>query len=236
MKNKRISEATGSGSSGHFKVPIVLSPQQWDENQLGPFIDPVYSYTNAELAYEEAAGEFKETPEQRAAIERRTVKLSKLDTYLKKFYTNQNDDEGSNIGDIENPEDIIKKVVGPLKEDILKEDLAVWFGTKKKPKGSKQPKGPWVNICRKVDGKHPPCGRPDANPKSYPKCRAAGVAGKMSDSEKKLACSQKRREEKKNPKIGKGNKPTMVSYKPKKPQNESLRGLIIKIIKEQYKN
>jgi hypothetical protein len=151
--------------------------------------------------------------------------------YLKQFYTDQTDDEGSNIGDIESPEKIIKQAVGPLKED-----LAVWFGTKKKPKGSKQPKGPWVNICRKVDGKHPPCGRPDASPKSYPKCRAAGVAGKMSDSQKKSACSQKRREEKKDPKIGKGNKPTMVSYKPKKPQNESLRGLIIKIIKEQYKN
>ena len=235
MKNKRISEATGSGRSGHYKVPIVLSPQQWEENQLGPFIDPVYSYTNAELAYEEAAGEFKETPEQRAAIERRTVKLSKLDTYLKKFYTNQNDDEGSSIGDIKNPEDIIKKAVVPLKEDILKEDLAVWFGTKKKPKGSKQPKGPWVNICRKVDGKHPPCGRPDANPKSYPKCRAAGVAGKMSDSQKKSACSQKRREEKKDPKIGKGNKPTMTSYKPKK-KNEGLRDLIQKVLKESLTN
>jgi hypothetical protein len=98
----------------------------------------------------------------------------------------------------------------------IKEDLAVWFGTKKKPKGSKQPKGPWVNICRKVDGKHPPCGRSEADTKGYPKCRAAGVAGKMSDAEKKSACAQKRREEKKDPKIGKGNKPTMVSYKPKK--------------------
>jgi len=98
----------------------------------------------------------------------------------------------------------------------IKEDLGVWFGTKKKPKGSSQPKGPWVNICRKVDGKHPPCGRSEADTKGYPKCRAAGVAGKMSDSEKKSACAQKRREEKKDPKIGKGNKPTMVSYKPKK--------------------
>lgn len=98
----------------------------------------------------------------------------------------------------------------------IKEDLAVWFGTKKKPKGSKQPKGPWVDICRKVDGKHPPCGRSDTDTRSYPKCRAAGVAGKMSDSEKKSACAQKRREEKKDPKIGKGNKPTMVSYKPRK--------------------
>ena len=71
--------------------------------------------------------------------------------------------------------------------------MAVWFGKKKKPKGSSQPKGPWVNICRKVDGKHPPCGRSDTSKGSYPKCRAAGVAGKMSDSEKKLHVHKKER-------------------------------------------
>jgi hypothetical protein len=98
----------------------------------------------------------------------------------------------------------------------IKEDLSVWFGTKKKPKGSSQPKGPWVNICKKVDGKHPPCGRPEATDKAYPKCRAAGVAGKMSDSQKRAACNQKRRAEKSNPKPGTGNKPKMVSYKPRK--------------------
>ena len=228
MKKNNISEATSSGNSGSIKVPIVLAPQIWEKKQLGPFTDDVYKYTNAELAYEEADGDFKETPQKRKEIENRTIKISKLLMKQKKDYRGQNDEEGSAV----NP-----TMDGlPLKEDLLREDLAVWFGTKKKPKGSKQPKGPWVNICRKVDGKHPPCGRPDASPKSYPKCRAAGVAGKMSDSEKKSACSQKRREEKKDPKIGKGNKPTMVSYKPKKPQNESLRGLIIKVIKEQYKN
>ncbi len=228
MKKNNISEATSSGNSGSIKVPIVLAPQIWEKKQLGPFTDDVYEYTNAELAYEEADGDFKETPQKRKEIENRTIKISKLLMKQKKDYRGQNDEEGSAV----NP-----TMDGlPLKEDLLREDLAVWFGTKKKPKGSKQPKGPWVNICRKVDGKHPPCGRPDASPKSYPKCRAAGVAGKMSDSEKKSACSQKRREEKKDPKIGKGNKPTMVSYKPKKPQNESLRGLIIKVIKEQYKN
>jgi hypothetical protein len=232
MKKKYISEATGAGSTGHFKVPIVLAPQEWTANELGPFTDSVYSYTNAELAYEEADGDFKESPSKRAEIERKTKKLSKLDTYLKKFYTGQNDEDGSNIADVENPKDIIKKAIGPLKEELLKEDLAVWFGTKKKPKGSKQPKGPWVNICRKVDGKHPPCGRPDADSKGYPKCRAAGVAGKMSDSEKKSACAQKRREEKKDPKIGKGNKPTMTSYKPRK---ESIRDIIINVLQEEIK-
>jgi hypothetical protein len=102
----------------------------------------------------------------------------------------------------------------------ISEDLAVWFGTKKKPKGSKQPKGPWVDICRKVNGKHPPCGRSDADKGSYPKCRAAGVAGKMSDSQKKAACQQKRRAEKKDTQSGKGQKPVMTSYKPKNENTE----------------
>lgn len=119
-----------------------------------------------------------------------------------------------------------------ITDELLNEDLAVWFGTKKKPKGSKQPKGPWVNICKKVDGKHPPCGRTEATDKAYPKCRAAGVAGKMSDAQKKAACSQKRRAEKSNPKPGTGNKPKMVSYKPKKKQNESLDILVRNILRD----
>ena len=225
MKRNRISEVTGSGNAGSFKVPIVLSPQPWKEKQIAPFTDSVYSYNNAELAYEEADGDFKETPEERAKIEKRTDIIAKVNEYLKSFYTGQNDEEGSNIGGIEFPEKIVQQVVGPLKED-----LAVWFGTKKKPKGSKQPKGPWVNICRKKEGGgHPPCGRPEADSKGYPKCRAAGVASKMTDAQKKSACAQKRREEKKDPKIGKGNKPTMVSYKPK---NESLREIIIQVLNE----
>jgi hypothetical protein len=108
----------------------------------------------------------------------------------------------------------------------IKEDLAVWFGKKKKPKGSSQPKGPWVNICRKVNGKHPPCGRPEASDKSYPKCRAAGVAGKMSDSQKRSACAQKRRAEKTHSKSGTGNKPKMVSYKTKKKVNEMVEKIV----------
>lgn len=221
---KQIKEATGSGSAGNYRVPIVLAPQDWKENQLGPFNIPVYSYDNAELAYEEADGDFKETPEMRKKIEARTDKLSKVDEYLKSFYTGQNDEEGSAINPTMSGE--------PLKESFLKEDLAVWFGTKKKPKGSKQPKGPWVNICRKKEGGgHPPCGRPEASDKGYPKCRAAGVASKMTDAQKKSACQQKRRAEKTNPKSGTGNKPKMVSYKPK---NEGLTELIKKILRESF--
>ena len=94
---KQINEATSSGSVGKFKVPIVLAPQPWTEDQLGPFTDPVYHYTNAELAYEEADGDFKETPQERDKIENRTKKISKVDQYLKQFYTNKSDEEGNPI-------------------------------------------------------------------------------------------------------------------------------------------
>jgi hypothetical protein len=81
-----------------------------------------------------------------------------------------------------------------------------------------------------VDGKHPPCGRPDTDKGGYPKCRAAGVAGKMSDSEKKSACQQKRNAEKKDTQSGKGQKPVMTSYKPKKTQKESLDIIVRNIL------
>ena len=222
MKKNTLKEATSSGSSGKFKVPIVLAPQDWTEEELGPFINPVYKYTNAQLAYQEADGDYLESPEERERIEKRTKKISKVDDYLKQFYTGQNDEEGSAINPTISGE--------PLKESLLKEDLAVWFGTKKKPKGSKQPKGPWVNICRKKEGGgHPPCGRPNATDKGYPKCRAAGVASKMSDSQKRAACAQKRKAEKTHSKVGTGNKPKMVSYKPK---NESITNTIRKVLRE----
>jgi hypothetical protein len=52
----------------------------------------------------------------------------------------------------------------------------------------------------------------------------------MSDSQKKAACAQKRKAEKKDTQTGKGQKPVMTSYKPK---NESLRELIKTVLREQ---
>jgi hypothetical protein len=89
------------------------------------------------------------------------------------------------------------------------EDLGRWFKEK------------WVDVSKKVDGKHPPCGRKDADGKSYPKCRPSKkvskdtpkIASSYDKDEKKSMTQQKRRAEKKDPKIGKGNKPTMTHYK-----------------------
>lgn len=92
--------------------------------------------------------------------------------------------------------------------EVLKEDLRRWFKEK------------WVDVSKKVDGKHPPCGRKDADGKSYPKCRPSKkvsketpkVASSYDKKEKKAMTAQKRRAEKKDPKIGKGNKPTMTKF------------------------
>ena len=103
-----------------------------------------------------------------------------------------------------------KKGIKPKNENV-NEDLKRWFKEK------------WVDVSKKVDGKHPPCGRKDADGKSYPKCRPSKkvssetpkVASSYNKDEKKAMTQQKRRAEKKDPKVGTGNKPTMTHYEKK---------------------
>ena len=194
-----LREATSDsgGSRGSYSLPMQPGFREFDKSQLSPFTEDVSDFDNAELYWDSLDGNMDESEYE---IRKKESVSKKISDYKKKHPV-QNDDDG----------DVINPYPGKINED-----LAIWFGKKKKPKGSKQPKGPWVNICKKVDGKHPPCGREESSSKAYPKCRAAGVAGKMTDSEKKSACQQKRRVEKTNPKPGTGNKPKMVSYKPKK--------------------
>ena len=229
---KIVSEVTKThGSRGSYVAPLLPGERYFKPNILAPFIDDVSKYVNPELAYDSRDGKMTDS---KKTILKKEKEAKKIYNFIKNHPNSTNsDDDGNSINDFPGK----KSNIVPIKEwveldNILSEDLGVWFGTKKKPKGSKQPKGPWVNICSKVDGKHPPCGRSDANSKSYPKCRAAGVAGKMSDSAKKAACQQKRAAEKKDTQTGKGQKPVMTSYKPKKKktQKESLEFVIKNIL------
>ena len=114
--------------------------------------------------------------------------------------------------------------------EVLREDLRRWFKEK------------WVDVSRKVDGKHPPCGRKDAdgdkNRKGYPKCRPQKKvskdtpknAGSYSKKEKKSMVTQKRNAEKKEPKIGKGNKPTFTRFD----ENVNFINLNVEEIVETY--
>jgi len=227
----KINETTRTKGSGRYEIPLVMGPEDWNRSSLQPFVDSVSHYTSPQNAYDSYDKEMSREKKEISKDEKFYKKVKKL---LKQA-SNRKDNKGNDIHGYH--PDIVKKYKKKftMKEEndiekILKEDLAVWFGTKKKPKGSKQPQGPWVNICRRdKKGKHPPCGRSEAEDKAYPKCRAMGVARRMSDSQKKSACTQKRRAEKKDQQTGKGQKPVMTSYKPK---NESLKEIIKKIIRE----
>ena len=61
----------------------------------------------------------------------------------------------------------------------MNEDLDKWFKEK------------WVNIGKKVDGKHPPCGT-SGEKKGYAKCVPAAKAAGMSKKEKESATNRKR--------------------------------------------
>jgi hypothetical protein len=228
---KVIKEATGDsgGGRGSYAPPIQPGLRYWKDQSLGPFTDEVSDFKSPLVQYDSYDKKFDLRRDQIIKLEKNATKIQ---DFIKHHpYSTSSDEDGNPINpymqDGFNPN--VKEKLSPFTEkvpfnewielsddNLITEDLAVWFGTKKKPKGSSQPKGPWVNICRKVDGKHPPCGRTDTSKGAYPKCRASGVASKMSDSQKRSACQQKRSAEKKDTQTGKGQKPVMTSYKPRK--------------------
>jgi hypothetical protein len=93
----------------------------------------------------------------------------------------------------------------------MNEDLNKWFKEK------------WVNIGKKVDGKHPPCGT-SGDKSGYAKCVPAAKAAGMSKKEKESATHRKRAAQNDAGRGGKdssgqGKKPIYVSTKPK---NETM--------------
>jgi len=55
-KKNIINEATGSGSSGKMRIPLVLAPQTWTVQNLEPFVTPVSEYVSAMNAYDSYDG------------------------------------------------------------------------------------------------------------------------------------------------------------------------------------
>ena len=93
----------------------------------------------------------------------------------------------------------------------MNEDLDKWFKEK------------WVNIGKKVDGKHPPCGT-SGEKRGYAKCVPAAKAAGMSKKEKESATRRKRDAQNDagrggSDSKGQGKKPIYVSTKPK---NETM--------------
>jgi hypothetical protein len=210
-RNKKINEISSSVSAGEYSGPLELGLKKWKKSEVHPYNETSNHGLN-----------------KKSKDKKLKNNISKVVGVWEKGQDGTYDIDTHDVHTVNEWVEIT--------EDTIVEDLGVWFGTKKKPKGSKQPKGPWVNICRKKEGGgHPPCGRPNATDKGYPKCRAAGVAAKMTDSQKKSACQQKRNAEKTHSKSGTGNSPKMTHYVPKKKKNESFNSLLKKVISEVLK-
>ena len=101
----------------------------------------------------------------------------------------------------------LNQILQEISEQSANEDLRKWFKQK------------WVNIGKKKDGKHPPCGT-SGEKSGYAKCVPAAKAKTMSKKEKESATRRKRAAQNKADRGGKdsagqGKKPINVSTKTK---------------------
>jgi hypothetical protein len=109
------------------------------------------------------------------------------------------------------------------------EDLRKWFKQK------------WVNIGKKVDGKHPPCGT-SGEKRGYAKCVPASKARSMSKKEKKSATRRKRAAQNKAGRGGTddikggGKKPIKVNTDPKENIMKISKNSLKEIIKQEIQN
>ena len=104
----------------------------------------------------------------------------------------------------------------------MNEDLNKWFKEK------------WVNIGKKVDGKHPPCGT-SGEKRGYAKCVPAAKAAGMSKKEKESATQRKRAAQNNAGRGGKnssgqGKTPIYVSTKPKNEELSNQKEMIDGIV------
>lgn len=148
-----------------------------------------YSSAFAAKKYKEWGGKWKKKKKKSSADDM---------NYVDSFTDQQLLNMGVDLNDVEDSEDLNDVFEGKngLEAHGKKGGLDEWFDEK------------WVNICKKEDGKHPPCGRNDADKGKYPKCVPKAKANNMSKKDKDDACKRKR---KSNP--SKGKKPTYVSTK-----------------------
>ena len=87
---KQIKEATSTGGSGSFRVPLSPGVRLFNKEQLQPFIVPTSKYDSAELAFDSYDGEMSTPKSKISKLEKESRKISKI---VKK-YPEQNDEEG----------------------------------------------------------------------------------------------------------------------------------------------
>ena len=87
---KQITEATSTGGSGSFRVPLSPGVRLFNKEQLQPFTVPTSKYDDAQLAYDSYDGEMSTPKKNITKMEREARKISKKI----KEYPEQNDEDG----------------------------------------------------------------------------------------------------------------------------------------------
>jgi hypothetical protein len=87
---KQIKEATSHRGSGQVRVPLSPGVRLFNKEQLQPFVVPTSKYDSAELSFDSYDGEMSTLKSKISKIERESRKISK---YVKK-HPEQNDEEG----------------------------------------------------------------------------------------------------------------------------------------------
>ena len=243
-------ESTGVGSAGGFEAPLFsVTKKEMDEMKQTSFKAPKLTMFSDEAPKPiknnesiEDLMEGKNTPTNPSLWSRaKAAAKSKYKVYPSAYangfaakwykkhgggWKKKSSNESKEFNEASSPAqqaaiaiNMKKKGIKPKNENV-NEDLRNWFKEK------------WVDVSKKVDGKHPPCGRKDADGKAYPKCRPSKkvssetpkVASSYDKDEKKAMTQQKRRAEKNNPKVGKDNKPTMTKFDNKKVETKEATG------------
>ena len=119
---RQINEATSTGGSGSFRVPMSPGVRLFNKEQLQPFYIPTSKYDDAQLAYDSYDGEMSTPKNKISKMERDARKISK------KIKNNPvaNDEDG----DILNQTPGIGKKIVPvvsewveITEDTILEDI-----------------------------------------------------------------------------------------------------------------
>jgi hypothetical protein len=89
----QIKEATGTGGSGSFRIPMSPGVRLFNKEQLQPFTVATSKYDDAELAYDSYDGQMSTPKNKIAKMERDAIRISKKI----KNHPMMNDDDGDNI-------------------------------------------------------------------------------------------------------------------------------------------
>ena len=90
---QKLQEMTSSSSGGRVKVPVVLAPQLWKNEQLGAFTIPASKYLSGDISYDSYDNRMERTPKQI----KREENLAKRKANLATKMFGQSDQDGNPI-------------------------------------------------------------------------------------------------------------------------------------------